>query len=314
MKKFLNGLGVFGAIILSIVLVIMLICSPIYFAARSITLPKTYTTIVKEVGFGAILGESDNEEIKAVFENSAMSEVLERLTEDLVNLSFGRIDEPTFTVEEMKEIINSKAEDFAKDMRKIYPELEEKSDEDILSEFMGYLDEDGQEFIDEIAANTELNEAITESEIGEIVPFFAQTKYTVILISALVVIAALIFVFRLPKLGGLIWLAVDSGIGAVITFGLYYLYNSVLRDLIMKDMESELKPVLETLFGSIGGILLTFSIILFVVTVACIVLKVLYNKGVFTKKTVADCEAIAEFSTEVITETATEQNEITIEG
>ena len=293
-KKVLNVFGIIFASILSIVLVLSLIVSPIIMSSLSIINPKKLTKVITTEQLAQIITDSDNaEENKAMAEllsTNAAKEVFELYAADITSSLQGK-NESKFTAEALQKIAEENMDELVAFMRE-QGGASDMSDDEIKAAITEGLKnkEDGlfemlpkpQELKEQlIAENPELEAPL------EIIGSVNRIKFGII--AYLIVVSALIFVCRLFELRGFKWLSVDlfvaSGILILVCIGLGATSGIV----------SEMLATEAAIGGLVTGVVSSFttgiiirSVVVLVAAIGLIVAHVLVKKARTKKLAVID--------------------------
>lgn len=252
MKKTLNVLGIIMAALLSVVLVLMLIVTPIVFSTLSLLDAQTITNVItdtltagqnsepsaesvqvvtlsnvvqtndtaEDVGkdvLSGIFGDSiGQEQFSAILSSKAAKELLEAYTEDLTGALTGSNQEAKFNAEKIKSIVNDNIDEIVEVLRTNIPECANMDAEELKSNIQKAVDEGAEEMIQALPKPEDVKRQLAESVPAlETALEILAMKDTIklIVIGAIVLLSGLVFVCRLPNLRGFRWLAIDLFVG-----------------------------------------------------------------------------------------------------
>lgn len=253
MKKVLNVFGIILAWILSLVLILMLMVTPLTLSALSMLDADTITKVVSgamapsaqaepeqtnrgaslsllsdttggeesadvSASFGDILAQAGLSEdmVSKILSSQAAKDLINAYTEDLTNAITGNGDELKFNAERVKQIVNENIDELVGILQDVSPEYAEMDLEEIKSKLMDLIDQNAEQIVDAMPKPEEVIDEIKNSVPQmEILLQIIAYKDTIklALVGAVALIAVLIFVFRLPGFRGFRWLATDLFIG-----------------------------------------------------------------------------------------------------
>ncbi len=252
-KKALNVVGIVFASLLSIVLVILLIISPLVLSALSLldaqTITKALTgavtsqiggdsaaenyqvvtlsnaptdgsTDISKIGEDAlksILGEDVSQEaLGMILSSNVAKEVLEAYTQDMTNAFAGKDAAAQFNAEKIKSIINENMDEVVDILQKVSPESANLNRQELEDKIRQAIDEGAEQMVQALPAPKDIQESVAEGIPALATAFEILAKKNTIklaIIGVLVVLSGLIFLCRLWQLRGFKWLAVDLFIG-----------------------------------------------------------------------------------------------------
>ena len=326
-KKVLNAFGIIFASILSIVLVLMLIVSPIFFSARSLIKPEQIANLVTNLDYKEILSQGEiadkiadsevnSDAMAAILSSPIAEEAIELYVTDITKAITGDFEQAGFTVEELKRIINENIDEAVEIVKEVAPEDSEATDEELKELITQTIDEHGEEIINELPSPEEFKELIDSDNDIPISDIFNDlnsfTTSVLPIISAIVLISGLIFVCRLWKFKGVIWLSVDLYIASVILAILCILIKStsILTEAI-SDLSSELSGVLASIVSMFANGLILRTVIMFVIGVGMTVGHI-YIKKYYKNKQLAF--ASSETNEQTFVTEAVEEESLTVDS
>lgn len=251
MKKTLNVLGIIVAWILSIVLVLMLLVTPIVFSTLSLLNGQTIAKVVTEVFtagqeaqpsaesveivtlsnttqaaaaedvgkdiLAGMFGDSvSQEQIGAIMSSNAVKELIEAYTGDLTNAITGGNQEAAFNADKIKSIVNDNIDEIVQVLQENVPECANMSAEELKNNIQKAVNENAEQIISVLPKPEELKKQLVESvpALDVAMEILAMKKtIKLAIIGAIVVLSGLIFACRIPGLRGFRWLAVNLFVG-----------------------------------------------------------------------------------------------------
>ena len=249
MKKPLDTLGAIAAWLLSMVLVVTLLVTPILFSTLSLLNANTVTKVVsgllttgqdeqkpqveapqiqklsnvtktadtaEDVGkdvLSDLFGDNlTPDQVSAILNSKAAKELIEAYTEDLTGAFAGSDQAASLNAEKVKSIVNENIDDIVDVLQKNVPELADKSAEELKQEITKTVNENADKFVEALPDPADLKQQLSEENpMLETAMIVIGKRDTVklALIAAILVLSGLIFACRLPGTRGFSWLAVD---------------------------------------------------------------------------------------------------------
>ncbi len=254
MKKTWNVLGIIAAWLLSIVLVLMLIVTPIVFSAMSLLNADTITKVVintltsgtnsepsaesaeivtlssttqsaavEDAGkdlLSGLLGDNvSQEQASAILSSDAVKELLKAYTGDLTNAITGSNKVATFNAEKIKRIVNENIDELVQVLQTNIPECANMDAAELKRNIQKAVNEGAEEIVNALPKPEEIKQQLVEGNPAlETAMDILAMKNTIKLavIGGIVVLSGLIFACRIPGLRGFRWLAVDLFVGGGI--------------------------------------------------------------------------------------------------
>ena len=251
MKKTLNVLGIIVAWILSIVLVLMLLVTPIVFSTLSLLNGQTIAKVVTEVFtagqaaqpsaesveivtlsnttqaaaaedvgkdiLAGMFGDSvSQEQIGAIMSSNAVKELIEAYTGDLTNAITGGNQEASFNADKIKSIVDDNIDEIVQVLQENVPECANMSAEELKNNIQKAVNENAEQIISALPKPEELKKQLVESvpALDVAMEILAMKKtIKLAIIGAIVALSGLIFACRIPGLRGFRWLAVNLFVG-----------------------------------------------------------------------------------------------------
>lgn len=257
--KSLNILGAIGASVLSIILVISLIVTPIFFSALSLFAPKNLANTITKAAFsdttstgngnamadgnamateGVVSGDatasggsyeenSQMSKVSALLSTKAVKEILEIYATDITDVLSGKTDTATLDTEKIIQIVTANKEELIAVMKTVQPELAELSEEEVESEFKNTFIDNADVLLRMLPSVQEIKAEVVDSNPAIAKAFTVVAKATTIktvIIIAIILISAAIFACRLYDLKGFKWIAIDlfvaSGLLLLVSVGI----------------------------------------------------------------------------------------------
>lgn len=249
MKKPLDTLGAIAAWLLSMVLVVTLLVTPILFSTLSLLNANTVTKVVsgllttgqdeqkpqveapqiqklsnvtktadtaEDVGkdvLSDLFGDNlTPDQVSAILNSKAAKELIEAYTEDLTGAFAGSDQAASLNAEKVKSIVNENIDEIVEVLQKNVPELAGKSAEELKQEITKTVNENADKFVEALPDPADLKQQLSEENpMLETAMIVIGKRNTVklALIAAILVLSGLIFACRLPGTRGFSWLAVD---------------------------------------------------------------------------------------------------------
>ncbi len=251
MKKTLNVLGIIVAWILSIVLVLMLLVTPIAFSALSLlngqTIAKVVTDVftvgqeaqpsaesveivtlsnttqsaaAEDVGkdmLAGMFGDAvSQEQISAILSSNAAKELIEAYTGDLTNAITGGNQAAAFNADKIKSIVNENIDEIVQVLQTNVPECANMSAEELKNNIQKAVNENAEQIVSALPKPEEIKEQLVEGNpaLEAAMEILAMKKtIKLAIIGAIVVLSGLIFACRIPGMRGFRWLAVNLFVG-----------------------------------------------------------------------------------------------------
>ncbi len=315
-KKVLNVFGIIFASILSIVLVISLIVTPIVFSSFSLLSPKNLSNAITSMDMSELIGsgeDAEQNEMADLLSTNAAKEVFELYATDIKNSLSGKDVESKLNGETLKKIIEDNMDELVTVMREFDGAPSDLSDEEIKTAIKGALEEGADELLESLPKPQELTQQLV-NENPEI-----QTAFDIMgnantiklsVIGGIVFISALIFVCRLFEFRGFKWLSVDlfvvSGILILVCAGLF-LGSGVANELLSDN--AMLSDVVITLLSSFKTGMAIRTAVILVFAIGLMVAYVFIKKARTQKVLAAEnVEVVLEDTVTETIEEVTEEN------
>ncbi|MBQ3529744.1 MAG: hypothetical protein IJN31_01770 [Peptococcaceae bacterium] len=291
MNKTWNVLGIIGAWILSIALVLMLFVTPLVFSALSLmnadTITKAVSGALMVVGNAASQPSAETYEVTRLSEVSApenpaentlagmfgdqltqeqmdkilssklVKDFIKNYTEDLTNAFIDGAEGQSFNAEKVKSIVNDNLDEIVGILQEVVPECANMDKEELKSSIQKAVDEGAEKIVQALPKPQDIRQEIAQQNpaLETALKILAQKdKIKLAVIGAIILISALIFLCRLPEFRGLRWLAVDLFVGA--GFGAFVSVGLVVSSSAVSEIA---KQSGEQLAGIVGALLSDFT-------------------------------------------------------
>ncbi|MBQ8822420.1 MAG: hypothetical protein IJZ82_07230 [Lachnospiraceae bacterium] len=223
-KKIMNVLGIFLAIIVSLVLAVVLIATPVVSGAASFFEAENLSKIVRSLDFNELLlGNGQLEQqlgeygplLDAISETAVLEDVVDLYVEDVMNALEGS-GEKHLTVEAVKEIMVAHMDEIMPivksqmgDVASLLPE------EEIEKYVVTYLESYGDTIINKLPSIEDLG---LSEDVLMGVRLLGEGRIVTVLVIAIAVLSVLILLLRWVHFKGFMWLGVDYLISALVVF------------------------------------------------------------------------------------------------
>lgn len=291
MNKTWNVLGIIGAWILSIALVLMLFVTPLVFSALSLmnadTISKAVSGALMVVGNAASQPSAETYEVTHLSEVSApenpaenalagmfgdqltqeqmdkilssnlVKDFVKNYTKDLTNAFIDGAEGQSFNAEKVKSIVNDNLDEIVGILQEVVPECANMDKEELKASIQKAVDEGAEKIVQALPKPQDIRQEIAQQNPAlETALKILARRNTIKLavIGAIVLISALIFLCRLPEFRGLRWLAVDLFVGA--GFGAFVSVGLVVSSSAVSEIA---KQSGEQLAGIVGALLSDFT-------------------------------------------------------
>lgn len=286
MNKTWNVLGIIGAWILTIALVLMLIVTPIVFSALSLMNAETITKVVSGALIGSVnsqpsaetyqvnrLTETSTpenagqnvlegmfgdqltpEQMGKILESNLVKDFVKSYTDDLAS-AFAGGEGSGFNADKVKAIMNDNLDEIVGILQEVVPECAQMDVEELKANIRKAVDEGAEQIAQALPKPEDLRQQIAqENPALETALKIVAMKNTIKLaaIGVIILLSALIFLCRLPEFRGLRWLAVDlfvgAGFGAFVSVGLVVSSSAVAE--IAKQSGEQVAGIVGALLSS----------------------------------------------------------------
>lgn len=320
-KKVWNVLGIIAAWLLSIILVIMLIVSPMILSALSLLNTKTITDALAnsltagtpsaqaqpevvtlstvsqpqtpaDVLTGMLGDNVTPEQLDKILSSKVAKELIDSYTKDMANAFGGGNQAAEFDAEKLKAIVNDNIDEVVGILKELSPELADVDEAEIKANIQKAVDEGAEEIVNALPKPEEIKQEIMQNSPELEMAFKIIAKKNLIklaIVGVIVLLSGLVFVCRLCGFRGFRWLAVDlfvgAGFGILICAGL--LFGASMLDTVVAG-----EPIVGAL---VGTLLSAFTKGMIIRTVVMLLSAVgLLLAYIFIKKALAKKEGVLE--------------------
>ena len=291
-----NVLTVFGAVILTIVLVFASFATLSVSVVTSVLSPSaiiesvfsdedTVDDFVDEFVNDLEMEDVDSEFVEEILESDifkdAVSDVSEELSENLFKDSDQKIIDEKF----LRKFIKKNAEEIAD----IYCDNvdTDMSRAEIEEEIVSEANKIAEEFADEMPTTGEIFEEV-DSEVLALLEFVFGGGLMITLIIVTVVIAALLYLLRFKYLGGLKWI----GSAGIFSAGLLAIV-ALIFNIAVAEVEDDAPKAVMSMFDSVHSAYTTTAIVTLVVSIVLIVVGCVVGRFLKNRKAVTPAPAYA---------------------
>ena len=130
--------------------------------------------------------------------------------------------ESSLTEDKVKEILNEHIDEVV-EIAKQSHEIN-LSDEEIKTKIQGAIETNAKEIAEAVPPIEQISSVVSE-DVQTTVRVFTNPKITVVLIVICAVLAVLIFVCRMRKFGGFLWLGIDVGVATLLLLAIYVILS-----------------------------------------------------------------------------------------
>lgn len=292
----LSILKIILSVILSAIFLVTAFASPLYYAAAGIVRPNNIAKAVQNIDYMEILRESE-EFNKAVTEFGIESDKVDEIMKtaeiggfikscaDIIGEALISQNAEGFSAAELKDIVNEHSNEIAAALQeKLNEPMTPEEIKDIMHNFIDENTEAIESTVKELASDSAAATAYRTVQ--------KTLKWYVVLIVALVnaVILGIIYLLHIKKTAGFIWIAVDTGIVALMLGAVSVILNSKLLSGILADLPSFVSGMAVSVLGGITLKLIIAVVVLALIMVAAITAFILLRKFA-NKKAVTLTEA-----------------------
>ena len=336
MKKVLNVVGIFAAVILSIVLVLMLLATPIIFSTLSLLNGQTVTKVVTDmftagqeaqpsaekaeivtlsnttqtaenVGedlLAGMFGDAvSQEQLSAILSSNAAKELIEAYTGDLTNAITGSNKAAAFNADKIKSIVNDNIDEIVQVLQANVPECANMSADELKTNIQKAVNENAEEIVNSLPKPEEIKQQLVESVPAlETAMNILEMKNTIKLaiIGVIVVLSGLIFVCRIPGMRGFRWLAVDlfvaGGLNLLTSVGLLFSKSAVGE--IAKEAGVQIANMVGSLLSTFTGGILIRAVVMLVAGGGLLTTYIFIKKAKAKKVATAEEPSVVEMVAE----------------
>lgn len=317
-KKVWNVLGIIAAWLLSIILVLMLIISPMILSVLSLLNADTITDVLADsLTAGApsaqaqpevitlstasqaqtptdmltgMLGDNVTpEQLDKILSSKVAKELIGSYTKDMANAFGGGNQAPEFDAEKLKTIVNDNIDEVVGILKELSPELADVDEAEIKANIQKAVDEGAEEIVSALPKPEEIKQEIMQNspELGLVFKVIAKKNLIKLaIIGMIVLLSGLIFVCRLCGFRGFRWLAVDlfvgAGFGILICAGL--LFGASMLDAVVAG-EPIVGALIGTLLSAFTKGMIIRTVVMLLSAVGLLLAYIFVVKKALTKKT-----------------------------
>ncbi len=253
----------FFAVILSIVLVVTVVATALYSSVTTlITKEKmvqvTQTIIngvVEEINPETLITENDTvkenieelglstEAVTGLLQSDACKEVVEIYTQDMADLLMGKEVTAGLTPEKLKEIVGNNLEEIADIAVEMTGETDKK--EELKEMITETFDSQADKLVESLPTPHEVIQPVVESGVLETVQKATSPAILWIAVGVCLLMAALVYLLRYYRFGGLLWIGIDLLLGGLLLIAINAAIGSVFVTGLLNEMAQGLTPVLD---------------------------------------------------------------------
>lgn len=289
MNKNWNVLGIIGAWILTIALVLMLIVTPIVFSALSLLNAETITKVVSGALIGSASGEPSaetyevtrltetstpenagqnvlegmfgdqltQEQMEKILDSNLVKDFVKSYTDDLTSAFVGG-EGSGFNADKVKAIMNDNLDEIVGILQEVAPECAQMDAEELKANIRKAVDEGAEQLVQALPKPEDIRKELVQQNpsLETALKIIAQkNKIKLAVIGVIILLSVLIFLCRLPEFRGLRWLAVDlfvgAGFGAFVSVGLVVSSSAVAE--IAKQSGEQVAGIVSALLSSFAS-------------------------------------------------------------
>ena len=289
-KTALRVLGIFGAVIFSILLVVLMIVAPLYSATTSITDPDTIVSIIRNIDYTdfllseEILGGSIEdtltedvelpEEVKTyilpIVQSPVMDDVVSVYVEDVLDTFRGEQADFRLTPQVLESIVDEHMDTIVTLIQENAPEGTvidtAKAQNTVRNAARTY----GDKFIDALPAAETIRGIAEDFQSSSPATVLIEPSVLYVLYGVIALLAVFVFFCRFEKLKGLLWLGIDALIASLPLFLVFAVIGdgTGIADAlsVVSSVGAILLPTLSILSNKtmIGAIVLAVAGVLFI--------------------------------------------------
>ncbi len=226
-KKVINILGVIGAILFSILLVILLVVTPAVSAGTSFFRAKNIHKVITSVDYSQIitskLREESTEEIPTLgnelmnqlMETEMMKEIVEMCVDNIFSVIEGDSGKEGILADEIMEVANKHMDELTEILKAYIGNTIPLTDE-ILEEMTRLVVKEYSVMVADMIPTAE--DLGLDSEVLNLILNLRNGTYFWIVFGIVAGLTILVFLCQIKKLKGFLWIGVDYFLAAVFTF------------------------------------------------------------------------------------------------
>ncbi len=230
-----------------------------------------------------ILGEYGEyvteETLNDILQSNAVQEVIGAYAEDITNALTGGTGESKFNAEAIKQIVDDNMDEIIDILQEVSPELAETDREEIKSTIQTAVDDNAEQIVEALPKPEEVKDALVEEmpelEIG--LAILAQRDtIKIALWGAIAILALLVFVLRLFRISGFLWISVYMFIA--VAFNGMLCFGLKLTPALAAGAPS-ISAIITAMLNPLFSSMLTYTLILLGVAVVCLVAHIFIQKA-----------------------------------
>lgn len=284
LKSICNVFGILIAIVLSLVLLVFLIVSPVFSGVTSLVRSETLHGIVRQIDFSELIVADPSDPSAAILGELMQTELIDEVMELYIDDVLSYLDGSTqsaLTADTINSLVQTHMDELLPIMRE-YAGADPAIDDETLKQVIVSMF-DGEALIEMLPSPADLG--ITE----EVIFALSLVRSNVLLTGSIIlfaVLSLLIFCLRWPRFKGFMWLAVVYIIGALfnLTSGAGV---SVAIPTLVSGYEPGLSGVLSPVLAVLTRSFLINGAVLGVLAIVFIVIFALGRKALKKKKLAA---------------------------
>lgn len=236
-KKVINILGVIGAVLFSILLVILLVLTPVVSAGTSFFRAKNIHKVITSVDYSQIimfkLGEESTEEIPALgnelmnqlMETEMMKEIVEMCVDNVFKVIEGDSDEENITADEIMTVADRHIDEL-KEILKGYIGNTIPLTDEILEEMTRLVVKEYSVMVADMIPTAE--DLGLDSEVLNVILNLRNGTYFWIVFGIVAGLTILVFLCQIARFKGFLWIGVDYFVATVL---------STVASIVMKNLD-----------------------------------------------------------------------------
>lgn len=291
-KKIANVFGILVSIVLSLILLVMLITTPIISGATSLSQEKTIHKLVESIDIAGFIEVEEGDPTAALVDTEFFREVLDRYVSDLLAELDGE-PQDHLSLDVLNELKEEHEDELVDFMRALLL-TDESISEELLTDDL--IRESLDEFYGELASAL-VAELPTLQDLGvdqEVVAGITLLRSKMVQTTMIVIVAVLSLLIlgcRWPRFKGFMWLAVDYILACpviVLLRGAMGVAVSMVLTDDLAGLDGVLDPILVVLKKS-----LTTGLLIYLVLAVVFVLVFVFGRKALKKRAVVQEESTA---------------------
>ena len=274
-SKALRVLGVIGAALLCLPLLLTLMVAPMYSAVSSLLTPHTLTKVVREIDYSELVKNATNQVtsnsqmpaqmIKEVMNTPFAEDLITVYTDELVGILQNGEVSGALTTDSFAALVQSHEKDLIGIIRKHVPEAQNISDEKMGGLLKEMAEDFGEEIVETLPTAEDVALLVPTQGTGPL-SIVVSNAVPVALIITILVLAGLTFACLLHRFRGLLWLGIEALVACLPLAVICTVLGTLGPDLL----EGTPPSVASAVISALSGNLLTATIVLATVGVVLI--------------------------------------------